>query len=90
MIVKDFLKLWVDNVTIKVYQMPILKIDKNPSLVHRQTADIDTMINSNQNFLDFEIENLQMDQDLIIVVCKANEEQEKRTITAYNSGTWRE
>lgn len=89
MTVREFLRLWTDNVTIKVYQIPIWKIDKNPSSVHRQTADIDTMINSNQNFLDFEIENLQMDQNLIIVVCKANEEQEKWTIAAYNNGTWR-
>lgn len=90
MTVREFLKLWADNVTIKVYQRSIQKIDKNPFPVHRQTADVDTMINSNQNFLDFEIENLQMDQDLIIVVCKANEDQEKRTIAAYNSRTWRE
>lgn len=89
MTVREFLKLWADNVTIKVYQRPIWKIDKNSSLVHRQTANIDTMINSNQNFLDFEIENLQMDQDLIIVVCKANKEQEEKTIAAYNSGKWR-
>lgn len=83
MTVREFLKLWVDNITIKVYQRPIWKIDHNSNCVHRQTADINTMINSNQNYLDFEIDNLQMDQDLIIVVCKANKEQEERTIRAY-------
>lgn len=43
------------------------------------------LLNSNQNYLDFEIENLQNDDGLIIIVCKASEEQEQKTISAYYS-----
>ena len=40
MTVREFLKLWADNVTIKVYQRPIWKIDKNSSLFALQTTII--------------------------------------------------
>ncbi len=85
MTVREFLSLWVDNISVKIYQVPIKEIDKCSDLVHRQTATVDIMINSNQNFLDFNIENLQMDDDLIVVVCKANSEQAAKTIHAYKS-----
>ena len=85
MTVKEFMSMWVDDISIKVYQRPIEKIDNCNALVHRQTGSIDVLINSNQNYLDFEIEHLMDDDGLIIVVCKANEEQEQRTIEAYKS-----
>lgn len=86
MTVREFMAMWVDDdVSMKIYQRPIKKIDKCDGLVHRQTGSVDVLINSNQNYLDFEIEYLMNDDGLIIVVCKANEEQEQRTIEAYKS-----
>ena len=76
MTVREFMAMWVDDISIKVYQRPIKEIDKCDALIHRQTGSIDVLINSNQNYLDFEVEYLMQDDDLIIVVCKANKEQE--------------
>ena len=86
MTVREFMALWVDNVSIRVYQEPIKEIDIYPDLVCRQTGSVDILINSNQNYLDFEIVNLQYDDGLIIVVCKANEEQKQRIINSHKYG----
>ena len=83
MTVRQFMALWVDNISMRIYQTPILEIDKYPDLVHRQTGSIDILINSNQNYLDFEIDNLQNDDGLIVVVCKPNAEQAQRIIDNY-------
>ena len=83
--VREFMELWADDITIKVYQEPIKQIDKSGGLVCRQVGSINVLINSNQNYLDFDIVNLQYDGGLIIIVCKANKEQEQRTINAYKS-----
>ena len=72
--VREFLELWADDISIKIYQEPIKQIDKNEELVCRQVGSINTLINSNQNYLDFDIVNLQYDNGLIIIVCKANKE----------------
>lgn len=85
MTVREFMALWVDNIGLKVCQEPIKEIDKCAGLVCRQIGTIDVLINSNQNYLDFEIVNLQKDNGIIVVVCKANNEQEQRTIVAYKS-----
>ena len=49
MTVREFMSMWVDDISIKVYQRSIKKIDKCNDLVHRQTGSIDVLINSNQN-----------------------------------------
>lgn len=85
MTVKEFMAMWVDDVSMKIYQRPIKKIDRCNDLVLRQTGTVDMLISSNQNYLDFEIEYLMEDEGRIIVVCKANEEQERKTIEAYKS-----
>ena len=82
----EFLSLWADNPSIKIMQMPIKKIDKSSGPVHRQTAPVSELLESNQNYLGFEITYFLMDDDLLIVVCEANKEQERKTITAYLEG----
>ena len=84
MTVREFLNLWADNIGVRIYQVPIKEIDKSSALVCRQTADVATLLESNQNFLDFNIENLQMDYDLLCVVCNASDEQAQKIISAYN------
>jgi len=86
MIVKDFLERWADDVCIKVFQKPIKEIDVCNGLVHRQTAPVFIMLESNQNYLDYELEYFAVDHGSIIVVCKANKEQERKTIEAHLSG----
>lgn len=83
MTVRQFLALWVDNISVRVYQEPIIEIDKYEDLVHRQTGSVDVLLNSNQNYLDFKIVNLQDDDGLVIVVCKANEEQERKIVESH-------
>lgn len=85
--VREFMELWVDNVDLKVYQEPIKQIDKNVRLVLRQIGSVNVLLDSNQNYLDFDIVNLQYDDGFIIVVCRANKEQEQKTINAYRSLT---
>ena len=85
MTVREFMSLWVDDVDMVVYQTPIKEIDKNTSLVRRQSGSVDVLINSNQNYLDFEIVNLQDDDGRIVITCKANKEQTRKTIEAYKT-----
>lgn len=78
MTVREFLSKWVDNVSIKIMQIPDTKNKKESKTpIHIQTDNVDVLINSNKDFLDYEINNFQMDNDLLIVVC-----EEK--ITKYN------
>ena len=83
MTVREFMALWVDNVSMRVYQEPIKEIDIYPDLVCRQTGSVDVLISSNQNYLDFEISNLQYDDGVIVIVCKANEEQKQKIISSH-------
>lgn len=68
MTVREFLSLWVDNVSIKIYSASAAEQFHN--LNHCQTDTVDVLINSNKDFLDYYVENLQLDGDLITVVCK--------------------
>lgn len=83
MTVREFMEVWADNISIKVYQTPIKAIDKCNDLVHRQTGSVDVLLDSNQNYLDFNLDYALEDDGLIIVVCTANKEQEQRTINAH-------
>ena len=83
MTVREFLALWVVNVSIRVYQEPIEEIDKYPDLICRQAGSVNVLINSNQNYLDFEISNLQLDDGVIVIICAANEEQKQKIISSY-------
>lgn len=68
---------------IKVYQEPIKEIDSCKELVTRYQGEISVSLNSNQNYLDFEVENYYYDDGDLMIVCKANEEQKERIINSY-------
>ena len=70
---------------VKVYQVPIKDIDSCKELVMRYQGEISVSLDSNQNYLDFEVEHYYHDNGYLVVVCKANKEQEQRTINAYRS-----
>lgn len=71
------------SLEIKVFQVPIKEIDSNVSLVKRYQGEISVALNSNQNYLDFEVEYLYHDNGYLVIICKANKEQEQKTINAY-------
>ena len=84
--VREFLQNRDKNVEIKVFQQPIKELDGCVEMVKRYQGEIVVALNSNQNYLDFEIENWYHDDGYLVVTCKANREQEQRTINAYKSG----
>ena len=63
--VKDFLNLWFDDISFKVYE----KLIPSNTLVHRQTNSISNLLNSNEKFLEYEVIGLQMNNDLIVMTC---------------------
>lgn len=73
------------SLEIKVFQVPIKEIDNNVSLVKRYQGEISVALNSNQNYLDFEVEYLYHDNGYLVIICKANKEQEQRTINAHKN-----
>lgn len=73
------------SLEIKVFQVPIKEIENNVGLVRRYQGEISVALNSNQNYLDFEVEYLYHDNGYLVIICKANEKQERRTINAYRS-----
>lgn len=73
------------SLEIKVFQVPIKEIDSNTNLVKRYQGEISVALNSNQNYLDFEVEYLYHDNGYLVIICKANKEQERKTINAYRS-----
>lgn len=70
---------------IKVYQVPIGKIDSCKELVKRYQGSIKVSMNSNQNYLDFDLLHHYHDNGFLIVVCKADGKQEQRTVKAHRS-----
>lgn len=82
--VKCFLKKQPEQ-EIKVYQVPIGKIDSCKELVRRYQGSVEVSVNSNQNYLEFEVLHYYHDDGFLIVICKADEKQEQRTIKAYRS-----
>lgn len=70
---------------LKVYQVPIKEIDSCEELVKRYQGEVSVSLNSNQNYLDFEVENYCYNNEHLVVVCRANKKQEQRTINAYRS-----
>ena len=83
MTVREFMEVWSDNVSVKVYQTPIKEIDKCNELVHRQTGSVDVLLDSNQNYLYFNLDYALENDGLIVVVCTANKEQEQSIIDAH-------
>ena len=83
--VKEFLKNIDYNAEIKVFQEPIKEIDSCPALVKRYQGKVIIALDSNQNYLNFEIRNWYKDDGYFVFICKANKEQEKAIIDAYKS-----
>lgn len=84
--VKQLLLNKMSSSEIKVFQVPIKEIEPNiVGLVKRYEGEVSVALNSNQNYLDFEIEYLYHDDGYLVIICKANKEQERRIVNAYRS-----
>ena len=83
--VKEFLEKQLDC-EIKIYQLPIKEIDSCKELVRRYQGNIKVSINSNQNYLNYEMLHYYHDNGYLIVICEADEEQKQRTINAHKKG----
>ena len=79
MIVKELL-LKEECLNTKIFQVPIYEIDTNPELVNRFTGEIVVALNSNQNYLNFNVLQYYHDDDYLVVICEANEQQRNHTI----------
>lgn len=69
----------------EIYQMPIRLIDPCPDVVCRYRGSIQTCLESNQNFLEFEVRKCEIYGNKAMIICEANADQEHRTIDAYRS-----
>ena len=84
MTVREFLEKQTDmDLEIKVYQFPIKEIDSCKELVRRYWGNIKVSLNSNQNYLNYRTEGHYYNNGYLVIICRANEEQEQRTIKAY-------
>ena len=83
--IKEFLQNIDKTVEIKVFQQPIKEIDSCIEMVKRYQGENTVALNSNQNYLDFEIENWYHEDGYLVVTCKANREQEQRIVNAHKS-----
>lgn len=84
--VKDVLRLVPAGTVVKVFQTPIARIDACHEPVLRGYGDVQTLRESNQNYLKFEAIKLYQDSGIIAVLCKANAEQETKIIAARYDG----
>lgn len=66
MTLRQYLSLWTDNVSMKLYT------HETKGLKHIETDTVDNLIDSDKEFLNYEIDNLQMDDDLLVVILNKN------------------
>lgn len=86
MTVKEFLQKQENNIYIKVYQTPIKKIDSCTALVKRYEGSVLIAVESNVNYLEYDMEYYYTDHEILFIICKPNKEQEMETINAYYDG----
>lgn len=72
----------------EINQLPIQLIDSCPDPVCRYRGPISTCLESNQNFLEFEVRKCGVFGNKVLIICKANTKQERRTIDAYRSRSY--
>lgn len=86
MLVREILSLVHRQTVIKVYQTAIKVFGNNEEPVLRQYADVGTLLDSNQNYLDYEVIDLRQTEGIITLTCKANREQEGAVVRSWYEG----
>lgn len=86
MTVKEFLEKQNKDINIKVYQPPIKEIDSCKELVQRYYGEVWVALNSNRNYLKYELEHYYTENGILTIICKASREQEMEIINAYYDG----
>lgn len=85
MIVKELLNLIEYHDNVKILQMPIKALNNGYKIIERQCGECTILLNSNNNYLNFEILNIKTIDNIINICCIANKEQENKIIKAHNS-----
>ena len=86
MTVSEILAVIPSGTVVRVEQVSIKRIDSCEDPVLRQYADVETLSNSKQNYLNFEVVRLCQVYGILTIRCKANTEQEMAIISALYSG----
>ena len=86
MTVKDLLETINTETNIIVRQKPISRIDSFCGLVERQRGACGVLLDSNQNYLDYEVLKTESYGDTVEITCKASPAQEIRVINAFYNG----
>lgn len=86
MTVSEILSVIPFGTVVQVEQVPIKRIDTGETPVLRQYADVKTLSDSKQNYLNFEVVRLCQVCGILTIRCKANAEQEMAIISARYSG----
>ena len=81
--VRDILEIIPRGTVVKVLQTPITRIDSGRDPVERQYADVTTLEESGQNYLEFDAVKLEQSYGILTITCTANPEQERKTIAAF-------
>lgn len=63
----------------------IEEIDTCKNLVRRYQGNIKTSLESNQNYLDFEVKQFHHNNGVLIIVCEADEIQRQITIKRHRN-----
>lgn len=85
MTVKEYMEILDDNTEIIVKQYPIQRIDSSCNLVERQNGKRNDLIYSRQNYLDYEVKQVNTRDGSVEIICKANPKQESKVIAAMYS-----
>ena len=83
---RELLEVIPRGKVVKVRQEPITRIDSGKEPVLRQYGEVSVLLGSGQNYLDFEVTRLGQEAGILCVLCKADAEQEARTVAARYEG----
>lgn len=86
MTVKEFLEKQDKDINIKVYQPPITEIGGCKELVQRYYGEVWVALNSNRNYLKYNVEHYYHDNGCLVIICVASREQEMEIVNAYYDG----
>lgn len=86
MTVSELLPIIRPGTFVRVEQAPIKGVDTCEAPVLCQLADVETLADSKQDYLNFEVVYLYQSYRVLTLLCKANEAQEKAIVSRRKSG----
>ena len=83
---KELLGIIPPGTVVKVRQEPIARIDSGKDPVLRQYGEVSVLLDSDQNYLDFEATRLNQEAGILCILCKADAAQEAATVSTRYEG----